>query len=88
MLVTITAFVASLIASLGSRLVGSETADIALVSSVLLLVPGVPLISAAADMLKGHMVTGMARGLNSLLTALAIALGMMTALWLIEGVLQ
>ncbi len=85
LLVTIVSFVASLIASLGSTLAGSETGDIALVSSVLILVPGVPLISAAADMLKGHMVTGMARGLNSLLTALAIALGMMLALWLVGG---
>ena len=54
----------------------------AISSAVLLLVPGVPLINAAEDLIKGHLLVGLARGLTGLLVSLAIALGLMLALWL------
>lgn len=78
--VAVTAFVAGLIASAGAVLRLTATPDDALASSVLLLVPGVPLINAAEDLIKGHMVTGIVRGLTGVLISLAIALGLLLAM--------
>ncbi len=66
----ITAFVATTISGLMLRLPAfSETPTIAMAASVLLLVPGFPLINAVADMFKGHINTGLARwAIASLLT--------------------
>ena len=55
----------------------------ALVSAVLLLVPGVPLINAADDLLKGHLIMGIARGVTGLIISLAIALGLLLAMRLL-----
>jgi uncharacterized membrane protein YjjP (DUF1212 family) len=76
----VTAFVAGLIASAASVLGLSATPDDALASSVLLLVPGVPLINAAEDLIKGHMVTGLVRGVTGVLISLGIALGLLLAM--------
>lgn len=57
--------------------------SIVLASSVLLLIPGVPLINSAEDLIKGFMVIGVTRGVMGLLTSLAIAIGMMFALQII-----
>ncbi|MAS37105.1 MAG: hypothetical protein CL610_24105 [Anaerolineaceae bacterium] len=78
--VTLTAFVAGLIASAGAMFKLSTTPDAALASSVLLLVPGVPLINAAEDLIKGHMVIGVVRGLTGVLISLGIALGLLLAM--------
>ncbi|MCA9956183.1 MAG: threonine/serine exporter family protein, partial [Anaerolineales bacterium] len=40
----------------------------------------VPLINSAQDLIRGHMVTGIARGVTGLLISLAIALGLLLAL--------
>lgn len=75
----VTALVAGLIAgSAASRL--SETPAQALASSVLLLVPGVHLINSAEDLIKGHMVTGIVRGVLGALITLCIAIGLLIAL--------
>ncbi|MBZ0300028.1 MAG: threonine/serine exporter family protein [Anaerolineae bacterium] len=75
-----TAFVAGLIASIASVFPVSETPTAALASAVLLLVPGVPLINAAEDLIKGHMVTGIVRGVTGVLISLGIALGLLLAM--------
>ena len=75
-----TAFVAGMIASLAPRLHVGEQPTLALVSCVLLLVPGVPLINAAEDLLKGHVVTGLVRGITGTLIVLCIALGLLLAM--------
>ena len=49
-------------------------------ADVLLLVPGIPLINAAEDLIKGHMVTGIVRGLTGVLISLGIALGLLLAM--------
>jgi uncharacterized membrane protein YjjP (DUF1212 family) len=51
-------------------------------ASVLLLVPGVHLINSAEDLIKGHMVTGIVRGVLGLVISLSIALGLSLAIWL------
>jgi uncharacterized membrane protein YjjP (DUF1212 family) len=78
-----TAFVAGVIAA-SSALFGGKV-ETAQAAAVLLLVPGVPLINAAEDLIRGHVVTGLARGFNGLLVALAIALGLGMAIWLTGG---
>lgn len=77
-----TAFAAGILASLPTLFSWGAQPQLALASSVLLLVPGVPLITAAQDLLEGHLVTGLARGLSGSLISLAIALGLLLAMWL------
>ncbi|MCB0195067.1 MAG: threonine/serine exporter family protein [Anaerolineae bacterium] len=72
-----TAFVAGLLAS--SAIWVSASPQTALAASVLLLVPGVPLITAAEDIITGHLVVGLARGFFGTLITLAIALGLLLA---------
>lgn len=78
---TITAFIASFIASVASLLQLTTTAHTALAASVLLLVPGVPLINSAKDLIQGHLVTGITRGVAGLLISLSIAIGLSLAIW-------
>lgn len=82
----VTAFVAtSLAQGLLAMPVFEHTPVIALASSVLLLVPGFPLINAVADMFKGYVNTGMIRwGVATLLT-IATCTGMVTAMTLWGG---
>jgi uncharacterized membrane protein YjjP (DUF1212 family) len=58
----------------------SNQPETALAAAVLLLVPGVPLINAAQDLIRGHLVTGITRGVTGLLISLAIALGLLLAI--------
>ncbi len=67
---------------------------IAMAASVLLLVPGFPLINAVADMFKGHINTGLARWAIASLLTLATCVGVVMALtiwglrgWVIEFLL-
>ncbi len=81
LLITIAcAFVAGILGSSATLFHLSPEPEIALVASVLLLVPGVPLINAAEDLIKGHMVMGITRGVTGLLISLAIAVGLLIAM--------
>ncbi len=79
-IVAITALVAGLLAGMAARLQLSPQPQTALAASVLLLVPGVPLINAAEDIIKGHVVTGLVRGINGFVISLVIALGLLLAM--------
>jgi uncharacterized membrane protein YjjP (DUF1212 family) len=85
--VIVTAFTASLIAGGGVRLGVTDSPEAALAASVLLLVPGVHLINAMRDLLMGHMVTGIVRGVTGALTSACIAVGVLMALgvWGVQG---
>jgi uncharacterized membrane protein YjjP (DUF1212 family) len=78
-----TAFVATLLASSATFLRLSSQPQLALIASVLLLVPGVHLINAVEDLLKGHLVTGLVRGMLGVLVTLGIALGLVLAMNLV-----
>jgi uncharacterized membrane protein YjjP (DUF1212 family) len=54
--------------------------EAALAASVLLLVPGVPAINSAEDLIKGHVVVGLARAAGAAMIVLAAALGLVFAL--------
>lgn len=78
--VVVTAFVTGLLASLATLLNWGNQPPIALIASVLLLVPGVPLVNAFHDLLSSHDITGLARGVHGGMIALGIAVGLSLAL--------
>lgn len=82
--VIMTAFVGSCIASVAPLLHISNQPRLALISTVLLLIPGVPLINAVQDLLKGYMLTGIARGATGAAIAACIALGLLLAMSLFK----
>ena len=84
----ITAFVATTISGLLLTLpTFNHTPTIAMAASVLLLVPGFPLINSVADMFKGHINTGLARWAIASLLTLATCIGvvMSMTLWGLRG---
>jgi uncharacterized membrane protein YjjP (DUF1212 family) len=76
---TVTALAAGLIAGAGGLLRLDAEPQIAVASAVLLLVPGVPLVNSAADLINGYLTIGIARGFSGLLIVLCIALGLLLA---------
>ncbi|EIZ3928208.1 threonine/serine exporter ThrE family protein, partial [Escherichia coli] len=84
----LTAFAATTISGLLLQLpTFSNTPTITMAASVLLLVPGFPLINAVADMFKGHINTGLARWAIASLLTLATCVGVVMALtiWGLRG---
>lgn len=74
------AFVATSIASIGVIAGFGEKPQIALAASVLLLVPGFPLINAVSDMLKGHISTGIARWVFASLLTISVSIGIVASM--------
>jgi uncharacterized membrane protein YjjP (DUF1212 family) len=72
--------VASLISGLAVKLQIGAHPDLAFATSVLFLVPGVPLINSFTDLIDGNINTGIVRGTNGLMIAFAIALGLLAAM--------
>jgi uncharacterized membrane protein YjjP (DUF1212 family) len=75
-----TAFAAGIIGATAMAWKLGDHPQAALAASVLLLVPGVPLINAAEDLLKGHTLMGTVRGATGVLISLCIALGLLIAM--------
>ncbi|QPC81989.1 threonine/serine exporter family protein [Phototrophicus methaneseepsis] len=78
----VTAFVAGIIASLVERFGMSPVSGTAMSASVLLLVPGVPLIDSIEDFLNGHINNGVSRTVWGALLSLGIAAGLSLAIYL------
>ena len=74
------ALTSSLIAGLSVKLNYGNHPQFAFATSVLYLIPGIPLINSFTDLLDGNILNGIARGINGLIIAFAIALGMLGAL--------
>lgn len=83
----VTAFVATSITVVGFAYELSRTPRAAMAASVLLLVPGYPLINSVSDMVKGYINTGISRGMFALLLSAATCLGIVAAmsLWNVWG---
>ena len=79
----VSAFVASICAS-SSLALGIDTAEIALATSVLYLVPGVPLINGLIDITDGHIQIGISRIVNAFMLIICIAIGMSVTLMLVK----
>lgn len=77
---TFSAFVASLLAGMGYVFHLGSTPEIALASSVLYLIPGVPLINSILDIIEGHILTGMARLVNASTLIVCIAIGLFSTM--------
>ncbi|WP_257274859.1 threonine/serine exporter family protein, partial [Endozoicomonas sp. SESOKO4] len=69
------AFVASTLSGLGLVFHWGHSREIAVATSVLFLIPGVPLINGVIDLLHGHIIVGQARVTHGIVIALAIAMG-------------
>jgi len=79
---SIAAFVATSIASLGVIFEIGDNPQIAMAASVLLLVPGFPLINAVSDMLKGHINMGIARWVFATLLTVSVSIGIVASMTL------
>lgn len=74
------ALTASLLSGLYLKYGISPTREHAFATSVLFLIPGVPLINSFSDLIDGNLMNGMVRGINGLIIAFAIALGLLSAM--------
>jgi uncharacterized membrane protein YjjP (DUF1212 family) len=79
----ITAFVTTLISSQAVIYNIGNTPFLAMASSVLMLVPGFPLINAVADMVKGYVNMGIARWTFATLLTLSTSIGIVGAMNLV-----
>lgn len=79
----ITAFVTTSISAQAAVFDIGNDPFIAMASSVLMLVPGFPLINAVADMIKGYINMGIARFVMASLLTLATCLGIVGAMTLV-----
>jgi len=75
---------AATLGGLGARLAGSATVELAMMASILLLVPGVPSTNAQTDVLDGYPTMGSARAV----WVIMIMVFAVTGLWLAEFVLR
>jgi uncharacterized membrane protein YjjP (DUF1212 family) len=57
-------------------IVPTDTAEVALATSVLFLIPGVPLINGFIDIVEGHILNGFSRLTEGALLVLCIAVGL------------
>lgn len=78
----ISSFLASLCASIALHF--DCTSETALATSVLFLVPGVPLINGVIDIVEGHILIGCSRLINALLLIICIAVGMSATLMMVK----
>ncbi|MBD5166410.1 MAG: threonine/serine exporter family protein [Helicobacter sp.] len=76
LLFVVVAFVVSCATTYLAALLPSQTVEIAIASSVLFLVPGIPIINATLDILDSHILTGIARGVDAGILIVCIAAGM------------
>lgn len=79
------AFVASFVAGLAEHFNFGEQPDKAVATSVLFLVPGVPLINSITDLIDGNVQNGIVRAMNGLMVAFAIALGLFASKMIINS---
>jgi uncharacterized membrane protein YjjP (DUF1212 family) len=78
------AFAASILSGLSVKMGLGKSPELAFATSVLFLVPGVPLINSFTDMIDGNVLNGIVRGIHGLIIAFAIALGLLCAKFLLN----
>jgi uncharacterized membrane protein YjjP (DUF1212 family) len=76
-----TAFVTTVISAQAAIYQIGDKPQLVMACSVLMLVPGFPLINAVADMLKGYINTGIARFMMATLLTLSTCLGIIAAMF-------
>lgn len=78
--IVLTAFISSLAAGCTVLFSLGATASIALATSVLFLIPGVPLLNALIEILEGHVLNGIEKLIHSCTIIVCIALGLLFTL--------
>lgn len=78
------AFTASLISGGFMKFIVNTELEHAFATSVLFLIPGVPLINTFSDLIDGNILNGILRGIHGLLIAFCIALGLLTAIFIYQ----
>jgi uncharacterized membrane protein YjjP (DUF1212 family) len=73
------AFVAASLGGAGGKLLHSGTAGLALMASVLLLVPGVPALNAQIDIMEGSPTLGSARAVTVIVVMVFVTVGVWLA---------
>lgn len=86
-IVPIVAFVATLIAFSATWFQLGPHPELAMAASVLLLIPGFPLVNAVSDMVKGYTTMGIARWGSATLITASAAMGIVAAMSLTERLL-
>src|SRR5690554_4040768 len=81
-LTVVCSFVASLVAALLCLALDAPEPERALAASVLLMIPGVPLVTSVIDFSSNDLVSGVTRGMLAFLLALSIGIGIVMTLWL------
>lgn len=79
-IIIIASTVASMVSGAAVKIHIGAQPELAFATSVLFLVPGVPLINSFADLIDGNISIGMVRGMNGLIIAFSIALGLLVAM--------
>jgi uncharacterized membrane protein YjjP (DUF1212 family) len=74
MVFTVSAFISSMCAS--TSLLFESTPEIAIATSVLYLIPGVPLINGVIDIVEGHILAGCSRLIEASLLVICVAVGL------------
>ena len=78
------ALTASLIAGMPAKLSEGNLHEHAFATSVLFLIPGVPLINSFSDLIDGNIQNGLIRGINGFIISFTIALGLLTTMFLYQ----
>lgn len=73
------AFVIALVSLLFVRFSVGQQLDLIVIASVMPLVPGLLITNAIRDLMAGHFVSGLSKGAEAFLTALAIGAGVAVA---------
>ena len=60
-------------------------AEVAIATSVLYLIPGVPLINGVIDIVEGHVLNGIARLTSALMLIVCIAVGLSCTLMIVKN---
>ena len=79
----VSAFVASMIGCSAILYNIGTTPQIALGTSVLYLIPGVPLINGIIDIIEGHVLAGVSRLINAALLIISLSIGLSLTLLLL-----
>lgn len=72
--------ISSMVTALGIIYNLGETPQIALATSVLFLIPGVPLINAIMDILEGFVLVGLSRFMNAIMLIICLSVGLFITL--------
>lgn len=78
------AFVASVVGASGHLFGISDTPELALGTSVLFLIPGIPYINAGSDLFAGHYLCSFSRFMQAVLLTICLSLGLCGGMFLMQ----